>query len=159
MGPKRINPRLVKKNRPYTVIELADALGVHKNTVRNWLSRGLATVDRHRPMIFRGSDVIAFLARRRKDAKRPLGPGTMLCLRCKAPRKPASKMIDGYRSNASSANLQALCGVCGAIMNRRVALAEISAAMPQSDVQFQLVPSRLKERRDAPLNCDSNARG
>jgi helix-turn-helix protein len=151
---KRINPRLVKKHRLYLIGELAEALGVHKNTIRAWLNDGLCSVDGRRPMMFRGADIIAFLIKRRDKAKRPCPPGTMYCLRCRNPRGPAPGVVDCYRTNSSSCNLQAQCEACGAIMNRRVALDNISAVMPGIAVQFQLVPARLKESLNAPSNCD-----
>lgn len=159
MSSKRINPRLVKKNRPYQVGELASALDVHKNTIRNWREKGLCPIDDGRPMMFRGVDVIDFLVELRDKAKTPCRPGTMYCLRCKEPRAPALGLADCYRTNATTGNLQALCEHCEAIMNRRVALSEIPSTMPNIEVQFPQVPSRLKGCRNAPPNCDSKGKG
>jgi hypothetical protein len=35
MSAKRINPNLIKVHYSYTATELAERVGVHKNTIRN----------------------------------------------------------------------------------------------------------------------------
>jgi predicted ArsR family transcriptional regulator len=49
MANRRIDPRRIKTHFPYTVEEAADALGVHKNTVRMWIKAGLEVADDRRP--------------------------------------------------------------------------------------------------------------
>jgi hypothetical protein len=49
MPIRRPNPRLAKIHRSYTVEESATLFGVHRNTVREWVRRGLPTSDRKRP--------------------------------------------------------------------------------------------------------------
>ena len=51
---KRVNARRVKIHRSYAVDEAARLLGVHKNTVRSWIKRGLPTVDNRRPILILG---------------------------------------------------------------------------------------------------------
>ena len=65
MAKRHPNHRLVKIHRNYTVEEVASLLGVHRNTVREWVKRGLATIDRKRPMLIHGRDLAAFLQARR----------------------------------------------------------------------------------------------
>ena len=45
MAKRHPNYRLVKIHRSYTVEEAAGSLGVHKNTVREWVKVGLPTSD------------------------------------------------------------------------------------------------------------------
>ena len=53
--PKRHpNPRLAKIHRNYTVEEVAALFDIHKNTVREWVERGLPTNDDRRPMLIPG---------------------------------------------------------------------------------------------------------
>jgi uncharacterized protein YjcR len=51
MGKRHPNHRLVKIHRNYTVEDIANLFGIHKNTVRNWVKDGLATIDEKRPML------------------------------------------------------------------------------------------------------------
>lgn len=60
MPARRINPRLIKLHRPYSVEEAARALGVHKNSVRGWIKDGLPTVDHSRPLLILGQELRAY---------------------------------------------------------------------------------------------------
>lgn len=65
--PKRSpNPRLVKIHRNYTYDEAADLLGLHKNSVRRWVTHeGLAALTEQRPHLILGAGLKAFLEHRR----------------------------------------------------------------------------------------------
>ena len=97
MGSRNYNHRLVKIHRTYTVEEMATLLVVHKNTVRQWLENGLATIDRRRPILVHGAALVAFLKQRRTSAKSPCQPGELYCLRCRAPTPPAGSIVDVYQ--------------------------------------------------------------
>lgn len=136
MPAKRVNPRLIKLHHNYTAGEVAARLGVHKNTVLQWQGQGLVAIDGQRPLLFHGATLRAFLEQRRADGKRPCPVGTLYCLKCRAPRPPALDMVDYRAINATSGNLSALCDVCGKVMHRRIALADIPAKMPNIAVQI-----------------------
>ncbi len=135
MPAKRINPRLIKLHHNYTAGEAAARLGVHKNTVLQWQGQGLVAIDDQRPLLFQGGTLRAFLERRRANGKRPCPAGTLYCLKCRTPRPPALDMVDYRPFNASSGNLSAMCGECGTMMHRRIAMAQIPAKMPNIAVQ------------------------
>src|SRR5260370_37945367 len=94
MSKRHPNPRLAKIHRNYTVEEVAAVLGVHRNTVREWVKRGLPTNDDRRPMLILGRDLVAFLHARRAKNKRICQPGEIYCVRCRAPKAPAGDMAD-----------------------------------------------------------------
>lgn len=137
---RRADPYSVKINRSYTASELAERLGVHKNTVRHWQAMGLAPIDLCRPVLFHGAAIREFLIGRKQGRKRPCPPGTLYCFRCRDPRAPALGMVDYVELKPGSGNLRALCGVCEAIMHRRVRRAALAAVMPGIDVQFGQAP-------------------
>lgn len=113
MPGKRINPRLMKRHRAYSVEEVAIILGIHKNSVRGWIKAGLPTVDKSRPLLMLGSDARAFLEARQKAAKRPCPPGHFYCFKCREPMPPAMGLVEFAPRNAVSGNLRALCASCG----------------------------------------------
>ena len=88
MPRRRPNHRLVKLHRSYTVEEVATLLGVHRNTVREWIKRGLPTCDGKRPLLILGRELAAFLQARRAKNKRACLPGEIYCVRCHVPRTP-----------------------------------------------------------------------
>lgn len=159
MPARRINPYLVKRNRSYTVAELAERVGVHKNTVRQWQREGLKVVDGFRPVLFHGETVRKFLVSRNAHRKRPCPPGTFYCFRCREPRQPAFGMADYVELRPGTGNLRAICGACGTIMYRRTRYEALAAMMPGITVRISEAPSRLFGSRSPSLNCESERQG
>jgi len=155
MSARRVNPYLVKRNRCYTAGELAARLNIHKNTVHNWQSDGLAAIDKGRPALFHGDAVRAFLIGRNAGRKRPCPPGTFYCFRCRVPRRPALGMVDYIELKPGTGNLHSLCETCGTSMHRRTRRSVIVDVMPRIDVQIREAPARLFGSLDPSLNCDS----
>jgi hypothetical protein len=155
MSGRRINPRLIKLHRPYSVEEVARTLGVHKNSVRGWIKGGLTTVDRSRPVLILGHELRSYLESKRKSAKRPCPPGTLYCFKCRLPRAPAMGMVEAICQNATTGNLSAICEVCGTMMHRRARLDAIGTIMPNLDVQIREAEPRIYEHPAPSLNCDN----
>lgn len=152
---RRINPRRAKLHRAYDVGELADRLDVHKNTVRDWIKKGLPVVDGTRPVLILGSEFQAWWGKQRKAAKRPCQPGQMYCFKCREPKAPALGMVDYVATNAATGNLKALCETCGTAMHRRTRLIDIAARMPGLDVRRTQAPSSIDALTHPSPNCDN----
>jgi Helix-turn-helix domain len=135
MANSRIDPRRIKTHFPYTVEEAADALGVHKNTVRMWIKGGLAVADDRRPTVMSGAAIRAFLENRLKARRSPLKPGEFYCFRCREPKSPAGGIADFVAAGGGLGTLTGLCPDCETIMHRRA--------------------SRLDETTEPFLNRDS----
>lgn len=125
MHPRRLNHRLVKIHRSYTVEEAATLLGVHRNTVREWVRRGLPTVDQRRPTLILGAQLSGFLQDRRQSSKRPCHPGEIYCMRCRAPKSPLDGEVEYRPLSPSQGNLVGICSTCAAWMFRRASLAKL----------------------------------
>ena len=136
MGKRHPNPRLVKINWSYTVEEVARRLGVHKNTVREWIKRSLPVIDDKRPMLILGRDLFDFLQARRIKNKRPCKPNQMYCLRCRVPKTPADNMVDYEPKTETLGNLYGICPDCGAGMNRHTSMAKLEQIRGQMDITF-----------------------
>jgi len=154
VGARRINPNLIKIHHSYTSRELADRLGVHKNTIGHWQRDGLRPIDHHRPYVFDGSVVRDFLKARNKKQKRPCPIGTIYCFRCREPRRPSPTSIQYIQATIGAGNLLAVCGECGTTMCRRMRQATISAILPGLLVQIRQGPPRLIGGSSPPSNCD-----
>lgn len=135
--PKRRKSR-VSAYLNFDVFEAATALSVTRETVRRWIKRdALRTVDAKRPLLIAGADLNAFLKARREAQKRRCQPGEIYCLKCRDSRRPVPGMIDYLPNGRSAGNLQAICGQCGTIMNRRCAQSRIAAVLPNLDVTIR----------------------
>jgi predicted DNA-binding protein (UPF0251 family) len=58
MGTRHPNPRLVKIHRSYTIAEAAGRCEVHRNTVRQWIKRGLPIINDGKPLLIHGRDLV-----------------------------------------------------------------------------------------------------
>lgn len=81
MATRHANQRIARIHRNYTVQEIGALFGVHRNTVREWIKRGLPTTDCERPLLILGRGLAAFLQARRSKNKRPCQPGEIYCVR------------------------------------------------------------------------------
>ena len=154
MGKRHPNHRRVKTHRSYTVEEVASLFGFHKNTVRNWVKNGLATIDSNRPMLILGKDLVEFLQKRRTRNKQTCKPGELYCVRCRFPRPAAEDMAEYSPGNEKTGNLIAICPVCDAIMNRRVSLAKIKEVSGNIDITFPKGQQHIVERTKPSVNSD-----
>jgi hypothetical protein len=140
---RRPNPRAVKIHRSYSVDDIARMLGCHKNTVREWIRRGLPTIDDKRPTLITGLDLSNFLTTERRNRKQRCAAGQLYCVKCRAPQTPAADMADYIPLSGTSGNLQGLCPSCGSLIHRRVSLAHLAAIRGDLDIAFPLGEGRL----------------
>lgn len=154
MPATRPNPRLAKIHRSYTVDEIAKLFGVHRNTVRAWIARGLPTVDERRPVLVLGSHLATFLQARRSANKQPCGPGEIYCLRCREPRAPANGEVRYHPLTTTQGNLVGLCGCCGAGLNRRVNVAKLPQVLGNLALKMPQGVEHIGESLLPSLNSD-----
>ena len=134
MSQRRLNPRLAKTHRNYTVEEIACLFGVHKNTVRTWIKSGLPICDDKRPLLILGRDLRFYLQERRNKNKRPCSPDTIYCVRCKEPKTPLGKMVDYEPITNTKGKLVGICPCCNAVMNQFTSLAKLEGIRGLLDV-------------------------
>ena len=154
MRKRHPNPRLAKIHRNYTVDEVAHLFGIHKNTVRDWVKRGLPTSDGRRPMLILGRELVAFLTARRTKNKRTCQPGEIYCVRCRSPRAPAGDMVDYMPVTATLGNLVAICSACETMMYRRVSLAKLAQVRGNLDITMPQALEHIGESAQPTVNSD-----
>lgn len=135
-GKRRFNPRRAKIHRSYTVEEVARTFGVHKQTVRNWIKVGLASLTDKRPHLILGRELLDFHTRRRQAGKQKCRRGELYCLRCRSPKCPAGDMLDYLPMNLVSGNLRGICPTCDGLVHRRVSLAKIDVVKGKCSVAY-----------------------
>jgi excisionase family DNA binding protein len=154
MSKRHPNPRRVKIHRNYTVEEVATLFGIHRNTVRQWVKRGLPTNDDRRPMLILGRDLVAFLQARRAKNKRTCQAGEIYCVRCRAPKPPLGDMADYKPITETRGNLIAICPDCDAIMNRCVNLAKLEQIRDHMDITMPQALPHIDESAQPSVNSD-----
>ncbi len=109
----------IKNNLSYFVPEVCESLGVHKNTVRQWLKKGLPKNDAIKPLLIHGSELKAFLAAQQSARKQPCNPEQCYCFKCKQPRSVWSGVVDIHLCNSKVINIVGLCEHCERQINKR----------------------------------------
>jgi hypothetical protein len=154
MTIRRLNPGRIKMHRSYSIEEAARTLGVHKNTVSNWLKNGLDPIDRQRPILIQGRILRAFLNERRKSQKSRCALGELYCLKCRAPKRPLDRKAVYIPLTSSGGNLQGRCPDCQAIICRRVSLARIDEFRGLLIITHKQVQSRINDRSIPCQDCE-----
>lgn len=154
MGFRHPNHRLVKTHFSYTVEEVARLFGVHRNTVREWRRNGLRAIDRRRPLLIHGADLVSFLVARRKASKRPCRPGELYCAPCRDPRIPKGSAVVYQAQTSVLGSLVGICPVCDRRMFRRVNPAKLALAAGQLRVTMPNALEHIDESDQPSVNCD-----
>ena len=151
---RRPNPRLAKIHRSYTVDEVARLFGLHKNSVRQWIKKGLPMIGGKRPILIHGRDLRSFLEARRQRRKRTCLPGQIYCIRCRAPKHPAGGWAEYMPMTETLGNLVGICPDCDTVMNRCVSLSKLGRVRGSIDISFPPALRHIGESPNPSVNSD-----
>ena len=154
MGTRNPNPRLAKIHRTYTVEEVANLYGVHRNTVRAWVKQGLLTNDDKRPMLILGRQLVIFLQAKREKNKRPCRPGEIYCVRCRMPKVPAGDMAEYKPTSERLGNLIGICPDCETMMYQRFSVNKLDQIRGQLDITMPQALRHIDESTQPFVNSD-----
>lgn len=154
MSKRHPNYRLVKIHRNYTVEEVANLFGVHRNTVREWIKRGLPICDTRRPLLILGRELAAFLLARRAKHKQTCKPGEIYCVRCRTPKVPAGGMADYQPLTTTTGNLIGICPTCDALTYRRVNFRKLLEVSGELEVTLPQALRHIDESNSLCVNSD-----
>lgn len=153
--PRHATPRRVKSHLVYTLAEAAEALGVHKSTVRRWIATcGLPATTERKPWLIDGRDLKQFLEMRHRAAKRPLSPGEFYCLRCRDRRQADGGLVDYRPRTPAVGMLCGLCPACGGEMFRATRRADLCRLPHDLDVAFPMAKTGIISSAAPILNVD-----
>lgn len=148
--------RRAKKHRSYTVAEAARLYGVHRNTVRNWTKHGLPLVQAPGQALILGEELERFRRERREAKRSPCPPGTIYCLKCRAPHRPIPESLSRRSDTGRTAVVTGVCSVCEKRLNRRTRLADLHQWIPPAGDQEEAVAnSNPALPADAPIGPSS----
>ena len=119
---KNIKYSRLKKHRRYTTSELSYLLGVHIDTVRSWVKRGLKPICRFEcQYLFIGCEVISFLETERTARKCKLKDNEIYCVVCKKPSVTPTehvKIVVHCDDLLSKYYIYGICQHCGREIQR-----------------------------------------
>lgn len=151
MARHRAGIRGIRIHRNYEVADVANILGVSRQTVLRWIKRGLPALTDRKPYLILGSDLVDFLKVRSKPRQK-CQPHECYCVRCREPRRPAGDMAEFVPLSPSSGNLRAICPVCGTLMHRRLSTANLEAVRDILDVTIVEADEPITDTPSPSLN-------
>jgi len=114
------NIGIIKKTYSYKIEEIANLFGIHKGTVRQWCKDGLKKVDKFRPFLIRGSDIVEFLREKQSRKKRKCLPDELYCFRCRLPRRPKDMKVIIEMRTKKVGLMKGLCSACNSKINKSI---------------------------------------
>ena len=128
-----MSKRLYSHNRvrywfAYDVDDICTAfsdLGLHPQTVRKWIKKGLKTIDGGKPALIYGNDLIVFLREKNTENKCTTEFDQLFCMACKDARYVFQKKIIVDQKN-SLLKVSGLCRECKTTMFQNYKLDDIS---------------------------------
>jgi excisionase family DNA binding protein len=148
---RKYNTRRIKATWPYTVHEIAELFGIHKNAVLRWLREGLRVDRSGRPFLIRGDELARFLSERQNGRRQRCAPDEFFCFRCRAPRAACLGMADVTVGSPTRLRIKALCAVCETPVNKVQSARELPRIKKQFHVQ-ELTGEHLIERTAPSVN-------
>jgi hypothetical protein len=154
MAVRRLNAGLVKIHRSYSIEEAARTLGVHKNTIANWLKNGLNPIDDRRPVLVQGFVLRTFLQERRSRQKMRCAVGELYCLKCRAPKSPLDRRAIYIPLSSSGGNLKGRCSDCLSIICRRISIVRLHEFGAVLTISYKQAQPRINDRSAPCLKCE-----
>ena len=153
MMAKKFPVNRIKVHRIYTVWEISDTLGSHRQTVTRWIKlNGLPADTSQKPWLIDGRDLKTFLGARQRKGCCKLALHHCYCLGCKTAREPDGKITDYVHQTPDSGRLTGLCPACGALMHKVVRRADLETIRAKIEVTVQQAFPRLVSRTDPSSN-------
>lgn len=148
------NPNKAKINRNYTFEELAGVYGVHKNTVTQWVKKGLPCLKEMRPFLIMGNDVRDYLQLQRVGKKQRCKPNELFCMRCKTPTQPAENFVEYLPISPTKGRLVGFCSHCDCVVNKFVSFKSLETYSGYFDLSISKELEHINDSDNPLLNSD-----
>jgi hypothetical protein len=152
---RNINLNRIKKNYAYSINDIGESFGKHKNTVCNWIKEGLKTIDGKKPFLIHGSDLREFLEQKQNARKSKCKDDELFCTKCQKPQKPWGNLVDVFIRAKNKVRLQGLCAVCECKINKDFKVKNWGLVQKTFDVGKVHNPHLIECLINA-ANCDFN---
>lgn len=126
---KRLYPhKRVKYWHTYDVEDICALFaefGLHTQTVRKWVKNGLKTIDKGKPALIYGNDLVRFLKEQNTKHKCKTGFSEMFCMKCQDARPIFQRKVS-IKQKAKTLSVSGYCRECKTIMFKSYKMGDLS---------------------------------
>jgi hypothetical protein len=115
---KKLNPKLLEKNRCYSVADLSELYETTQRSILNWISHSLQTIDSQKPYLIFGNEMIQWIKQFRPTKKKKSDPNKVYCLKCRDKVGFDFQKAWVKKGNKQTRFLQSRCPKCQSIVNK-----------------------------------------
>ena len=120
MGKKLYPHNRLKYWWCYSIKEICDVYkdtGLHAQTIRKWTRDGLQAIDKKKPALYFGHDLIDFLKASNDRNKCQTSFNEMYCFSCKDKRRVFQNRV-AFQQKANALRAKSVCKTCKSKMNK-----------------------------------------
>lgn len=151
---RKFNLNHIKKNYSYSILEICESFGKHKNTIYNWIDDGLKTLGNQKPILIHGSDLKEYLHKKYHTKKSiRQSENEIFCCKCQKYQKPFGNLIDVFLYTKNRGNLQGICEVCDTKIYQTFGVRKLGLIEKTFDV-VKVHNPHLIECLNSTSNCD-----
>jgi hypothetical protein len=147
------NPRRARAGLSYTVQDVAEIYGLHKNSVLQWIKDGLPIIDQRKPYLIHGGDLAEYLRMKRSGRKRSCKPNEFFCFKCRAPRPAWENVADIQIRDKKRLSISGLCAVCRTAVHRAGSVRKLAEYQEIFSIQTLREP-RITDCSSPIVNSD-----
>ncbi len=106
------NTRRIRLTVSYSVQDVAELFGIHKNAVLRWIKDGLKIIDQRKPYLVYGRVLADFINVRQIERKQVCGKDEFYCCKCRRPRKALPRSVQVEKRNQHRIKISGICAIC-----------------------------------------------
>lgn len=145
--------RRIKRKCSYTLQEITELFGVHKNTIYLWMKQNLETIDGQKPYLIHGEELYRFLKKKQQSHKRSCKPNEFYCCKCRKPQFSWENVVDLAIFNKKQLVIKGICAICSTAITKLGAVKKIEE-YESCFVVLALQQRHILDTTDSRSICD-----
>ncbi len=149
---KYYNYKLIESNRSYSTEKIKKLIGIHEQTIREWVNRNNLECVSRKPILIYGAVLKEFIKNRNESHKKTLNFNEFKCLKCKAISIPQDNQISIYHNKNGSIRATGICQNCHNEFSKLFKKDSIE----QLKSSFFIKPTETTLYNTSPINSKTN---
>jgi hypothetical protein len=149
---KYYNYKLIESNRSYSTEKIKKLIGIHEQTIREWIKEGNLECVSKKPILIYGAVLKEFIKNKNESHKKTLNFNEFKCLKCKAISIPKDNQISIYHNKNGSIRATGICQNC----NNEFSKLYKKNSINEFQNSFFIKPTESTLYNTSPINSKTN---